>query len=89
MGYRYIYADDDGQGLHECPYCHKSLEEANSVRVEVVVLEKTREFFSALDMLGELEDVDALISNGYHSETFCGHCGKTLIEFEDQEEGYE
>jgi uncharacterized protein with PIN domain len=81
--YRYI-DPQTGESLTTCPSCQGDLTEVSTIDVSLVV--NGREVCdnkTHLDVMGLLVDFpDAAIRKGFHSETFCGHCGASLVKFE-------
>jgi hypothetical protein len=87
VSYHYRYLDERGKPLVECPACGHPLIDPDCVEVEVVMGVSvantiTHRFRTCLDSEGRLIDVDRLVEHGYHSETFCAACDKSLVECE-------
>jgi hypothetical protein len=70
--------------LTECPTCGNDLTAGSGVDLDLVVGGRSLTVSSSLTDDGVLMDTDDnAVSNGYHSETMCGKCGRSLQEFEE------
>jgi len=68
-----------------CPKCKADLTKEDAISL-VTSAGGVRETPTRLDEDGDLIDVEDLVANGYHSETRCGSCDKSLVDFEIQED---
>lgn len=62
----------------KCPSCHADLTTAAAVILHFNVAGHAGEVASRLDLEGWLQDVNLLVSHGYHSGTDCKACGERL-----------
>ena len=70
-------------GLTRCPFCDCDLTVDENVKIETYEEnEGNKYFYSRLDDYGELEDVEGVIAEGLHSDTFCANCDSSLNEHE-------
>lgn len=72
----------DHEPLLSCSECGADLTLNDSVLVQVSLLHRLEYFTTSLDTSGVLYDVDDLVANGYHSETYCSHCEYSLARYE-------
>lgn len=63
-----------------CENCNADLTQPGSVSVSFSCANQVFDRDSQVDQQGELEDVEDLISNGYHSGSLCNACGDILEE---------
>lgn len=66
----------------KCPGCHADLTAAAAVILHFNVAGHAGEVASRLDSEGWLQDVNLLVSHGYHSGTDCKACGEGLDAYE-------
>jgi hypothetical protein len=85
MGYVYRYWVTDITPLTMCLDCGANLTKEDSVVLELAVAGQTVRARSCLDNEGHLKDTeDRAVFHGFHSETKCGNCFESLVDYEEQ-----
>lgn len=71
--------------ITSCP-CGQDFTEDDGVELDISIGGVVITLASKLDKHGMLEDIDNVIKNGYHSQTYCPQCGRNLQDPEDEAE---
>lgn len=78
--YAYRYTDDAGAPILACPECGTRWDINHGISLTISVADMLQDHDTLLDQDGNLVDVDGEIAAGHHSGTYCGDCGKLLLD---------